>query len=194
MKREEKRIRRTAAIVMAVSLAVTSLNLSAIPAQAETEAVQTENKQYDANGFCVNSSIGENGELVHNDGSCTEDGCIGYQPANLTEGKYDIDDNKVTVDKVYEISNAGQLYWFAGLVNGDSKVCDYNVTENPNGLQQNTAANAILTNDITINVSLLTELITVNDTDGSATVNEGKKSFIMDADWNGGIISVCRYF
>ena len=37
-----------------------------------------------------------------------------YQPATETTDKYDIDDDG-TKDTVYEISNAGQLYWFAGL-------------------------------------------------------------------------------
>ncbi|MCD8007750.1 MAG: hypothetical protein LUF68_02235, partial [Clostridiales bacterium] len=39
------------------------------------------------------------------DGFCT---CGGYQPATLN------------TDGVYEISNAGQLFWFASLVNGDT--------------------------------------------------------------------------
>ena len=53
-------------------------------------------------------SIGENG-------FCACDNV--YQPAELTAGKYDIDGDG-SKDAVYEISNAGQLYWFAGLVNG----------------------------------------------------------------------------
>ena len=35
-----------------------------------------------------------------------------YQEATLTTEKYDIDGDG-TKDKVYEIGNAGQLYWFA---------------------------------------------------------------------------------
>ena len=87
-------------------------------------------------------SIGENGFCA-----CNEV----YQPAELTTDKYDIDgdDNK---DAVYEISNAGQLYWFAGLVNGTLS-----------GVPQNTSANAVLTADIVVNENVLKSDGTVNE-------------------------------
>lgn len=87
-------------------------------------------------------SIGENG-------FCTL--CDAYQPANLTTDKYDIngDDSK---DAVYEIGNAGQLYWFAGLVNGTLS-----------GVTQNTSANAVLTKDIVVNEDVLKSDGTVNE-------------------------------
>ena len=47
----------------------------------------------------------------------------------------------------YEIYNADQLYWFAGLVNGT-------LTD---GTAQNVSANAILMNDITVNENVLDE-------------------------------------
>ncbi len=75
-------------------------------------------------------------------GFCTE--CGGYQPALLTEGKHDVDGDGVK-DAVYEISNAGQLYWFAAMVNGDD------------GMEKNPSANAILTCDITLNSGVLDE-------------------------------------
>lgn len=75
-------------------------------------------------------SIGENGFCACNNV---------YQPADLTTDKYDIDGDKIN-DEVYEISNAGQLYWFAGLVNGTLS-----------GVTQNTSANAVLTADIVVN-------------------------------------------
>lgn len=78
------------------------------------------------NGFCVN--------------------CDYLQPAVETADKYDIDDDG-TKEAVYEISNAGQLYWFAGLVNGTL-----------DGVKQNTLANAILTTNITVNENLLDSL------------------------------------
>ena len=78
---------------------------------------------YDGNGFCSR-------------------GC--YQPATLTTDQYDINGDGQN-DEVYEIGNAGQLYWFAALVNGT------------NGLTQNKGANAILTNNITINKNVLLE-------------------------------------
>ena len=65
------------------------------------------------------------GHAYDNNGFCTI--CNGYQPAT-----------KNTQD-CYEIGNAGQLYWFAALVNGT------------NGLTQNLSANAVLSADITVN-------------------------------------------
>ena len=73
--------------------------------------------------------------------------CGGYQAATLTTDKYDLDDDG-QYDRVYEISNAGQLYWFAGLVNGT-------LTD---GTAQNTSANAILTADIVVNEGVLAEM------------------------------------
>ena len=61
------------------------------------------------------------------DGVCTL--CGGYQPAELN-------------GDVYEISNAGQLFWFAGLVNGDHTQAEFD--------SQNVAASAVLLNNITI--------------------------------------------
>ena len=87
-------------------------------------------------------SIGENGFCACNNV---------YQPADLTTDKYDIngDDSK---DEVYEISNAGQLYWFAGLVNGTLS-----------GVTQNTSANAVLTKDIVVNKNVLKSDGTLNE-------------------------------
>lgn len=64
-------------------------------------------------------------------------------------------------DSPYQISTAAQLYWFAGLVNGDASLCTGDVT-------QNTSANAVLTANITVNKDLLAS---VNE-DG--TVKDGK--------------------
>ena len=68
-----------------------------------------------------------------------------YQEATLTTEKYDIDGDGEK-DEVYEIGNAGQLYWFAALVNGTD------------GLTQNLGANAVLIADITLNSELLKNL------------------------------------
>uniref|UniRef100_UPI0034E97B76 GLUG motif-containing protein n=1 Tax=Ruminococcus flavefaciens TaxID=1265 RepID=UPI0034E97B76 len=75
--------------------------------------------KYDDNGFCA---------------------CNGYESANLTTDKYNID-GVDGFDEVYEISNAGQLYWFAQLVNS-----------------RNTSVNAVLTDNITVNSNLLSSL------------------------------------
>ena len=87
-------------------------------------------------------SIGENGFCA-----CNEV----YQSAKLTTDKYDIDGDD-SKDAVYEISNAGQLYWFAGLVN---------VTLS--GETQNASANAVLTADIVVNKNVLKSDGTVNE-------------------------------
>ncbi|MGN0187329.1 MAG: GLUG motif-containing protein, partial [Paludibacteraceae bacterium] len=58
----------------------------------------------------------------------------------------------------YEIGTAAELYWFAGLVNGDASVCDYDADTNPSGTKQNTAACAKLTMDIEVNSNLLANL------------------------------------
>ena len=87
-------------------------------------------------------SIGENGFCA-----CNEV----YQPAELTTDKYDMDGDG-SKDAVYEISNAGQLYWFAGLVNGTLS-----------GVTQNTSANAVLTKDIVVNKNVLKSDGTVNE-------------------------------
>ena len=65
------------------------------------------------------------------------DGCGEYQPATQTTDKYDVDGDEI-MDSVYEIGNAGQLYWFANRVN--------------NG---NTYTNAVLTADIVLNTDVL---------------------------------------
>ena len=82
-------------------------------------------------------------------GFCTD--CDAYQSAVLTTDKYDIDDDN-SKDDVYEIGNAGQLYWFAGLVNGTLS-----------GVAQNVSANAVLTADIVVNKNVLKSDGTLNE-------------------------------
>ena len=77
------------------------------------------------------------------DGFCTK--CGGYEPATLTTDKHDINGDGEK-DAVYEIVNAGQLYWFAALVNGTLA----------DGTAQNPSAKAVLVNDITVNTGVLT--------------------------------------
>ena len=92
---------------------------------------ETEAHNYNAQGFCIE--------------------CDAYQPAVLTTDKYDIDDDN-SKDDVYEIGNAGQLYWFAGLVNDTLP-----------GVEQNVSANAVLTADIVVNKNILKSDGTLND-------------------------------
>ena len=76
----------------------------------------------------------DHGPHSFENGFCRD--CGTYQPAGQRE------------DATYEIGNAGQLYWFAGLVNGDKEVCTGNVT-------QDLSAKAVLTADITVNTGVL---------------------------------------
>ena len=103
------------------------------------------------NGFCVN--------------------CDYLQPAVETTDKYDIDDDSMK-ENVYEISNAGQLYWFAGLVNGTL-----------DGVKQNTLANAILTANITVNENLLDSL--QYDEEGNVSNGSDFITWTPIADWMG---------
>ena len=107
------------------------------------------------------------GTHTYKNGFCTDDGCDAYEPAVLTTGKYDIDANgeKTDSDEAYEIGNAGQLYWFAGLVNGT-------LTD---GTAQNLKANAVLAADIIVNKDLLASINT--DKDGNVTNGSSFKAW-----------------
>ena len=103
--------------------------------------------------------------------NCPKCNATVYQPATETTDKYDIDDDSMK-ENVYEISNAGQLYWFAGLVNGTL-----------DGVKQNTLANAILTANITVNENLLDSL----QYDAKNNVSNGSDfiTWTPIADWMG---------
>ena len=103
--------------------------------------------------------------------NCPKCNATVYQSAVETTDKYDIDDDSMK-ENVYEISNAGQLYWFAGLVNGTL-----------DGVEQNTLANAILTANITVNENLLDSL----QYDAKNNVSNGSDfiSWTLIADWMG---------
>ena len=103
---------------------------------------------------CKDCPIGYVTEEIESHGDYENGFCIcnnAYQPAVLTTDKYDINEDG-TKDAVYEISNAGQLYWFAGLVNGTLS-----------GVAQNKSANAVLTADIVVNENVLKSDGTLND-------------------------------
>ena len=93
---------------------------------------------------------GENGDIS---------GCVGaammLAPMGAGAITPEVPDGVGTEGDPYQITNAAELYWFAGLVNGTL-----------NGVQQNTAACAVLTTDITINDNVLNENGSLND-DGS---------------------------
>lgn len=78
---------------------------------------------WDSNGFCSS--------------------CNGYQPAEKVSSSHHSELN-ATHNGYYAIENAGQLYWFASLVNGSLEY-----------MSQNASANAVLTTNITINTNVL---------------------------------------
>ena len=84
---------------------------------------------YYCGGFYIYSnSINDDNHIFSDNGFCQN--CGGYQSATLSS------------NGVYEISNAGQLFWFASLVNGDSTHADFD--------EQKTDAQAILVADINL--------------------------------------------
>ena len=103
--------------------------------------------------------------------NCPKCNATVYQPATETTDKYDIDDDSMK-ENVYEISNAGQLYWFAGLVNGTL-----------DGVKQNKLANAVLTANITVNENLLDSL--QYDAEGNVSNGSDFISWTPIADWMG---------
>lgn len=152
MRKKISRIKRGLAVMLSVCMvfgvapiqAGAEGNDSEIAVQANDSAGKTE-QQSTEEEECKHEGI----EITFNSngfGNCPKCNAAVYQPAVETTDKYDIDDDS-TKDTVYEISNAGQLYWFAGLVNGTL-----------DGVEQNTLANAILTANITVNENLLDSL------------------------------------
>ena len=164
---------------MAVLMVLSAVNVSGwgvMNAKAEETAVQVNDsagkteQQSTEEEECKHEGV----EITFNNngfGNCPKCNATVYQPAVETTDKYDIDDDS-TKDTVYEISNAGQLYWFAGLVNGTL-----------DGVKQNTLANAVLTANITVNENLLDSL----QYDAKNNVSNGSDfiSWTLIADWMG---------
>ena len=144
-------------------------NDSEIAVQANDSAGKTE-QQSTEEEECKHEGV----EITFNSngfGNCPKCNAIVYQPAVETTDKYDIDDDGEK-ETVYEISNAGQLYWFAGLVNGTL-----------DGVKQNKLANAILTANITVNENLLDSL--QYDTEGNVSNGSDFITWTPIADWMG---------
>lgn len=144
-------------------------NDSEIAVQANDSAGRTE-QQSTEEEECKHEGV----EITFNSngfGNCPKCNATVYQPAVETTDKYDIDNDSMK-ETVYEISNAGQLYWFAGLVNGTL-----------DGVEQNTLANAILTANITVNENLLDSL--QYDTEGNVSNGSDFITWTPIADWMG---------
>lgn len=116
-------------------------------------------------GYTNNESEKTNEHDFNEQGFCKD--CNGYQPALWNNE-----------DNVYEISNAGQLMWFAGLVNGTLK-----------DVAQNQSANAILKNDL--DMSGITEYVPIGGTTGLYYNSEGTdKGYQGTFDGNGHVIKI----
>ena len=96
-----------------------------------------------------------------------------------------------TANNPYQIGTAAELYWFAGLVNGDSNVCT-------DGVTKNSAACAKLTENIVVNSNLLSSLAFDSETgavtNGTSfkawtTIGNGSKWFTGTFDGKGKTIS-----
>ena len=177
MRKKISRIKRGLAVMLSVCIvfgvapiqAGAEENDSEIAVQANDSAGKTE-QQSTEEEECKHEGV----EITFNSngfGNCPKCNATVYQPAVETTDKYDIDDDS-TKDTVYEISNAGQLYWFAGLVNGTL-----------DGVEQNTLANAILIANITVNENLLDSL--QYDTEGNVSNGSDFITWTPIADWMG---------
>ena len=182
MRKKISRIKRGLAVMLSVCMvfgvapiqAGAEENDSEIAVQANDSAGKTEQQSTDEEE-CKHEGV----EITFNSnglGNCPKCNATVYQPAVETTDKYDIDDDS-TKDIVYEISNAGQLYWFAGLVNGTL-----------DGVEQNTLANAILTANITVNENLLDSL----QYDEENNVSNGSDfiTWTPIADWMGNRLQI----
>ena len=142
----KRRIRKITAFAAAVAMAVTITMPGEIFGNIDfgITVFAEETAEGYTNGFCDKYELKDDGSwgLIDENDNCTHTNCNGYQPAT--------DENN---DGVYEIGNAGQLYWFADKVN------------NENSTYGN--ANAILTNNIKINDNVLVngELNSANASD-----------------------------
>ena len=177
MRKKISRIKRGLAVMLSVCMvfgvapiqAGAEENDSEIAVQANDSAGKTEQQSTDEEE-CKHEGV----EITFNSngfGNCPKCNATVYQPAVETTDKYDIDDDSMK-ENVYEISNAGQLYWFAGLVNGTL-----------DGVKQNTLANAVLTANITVNENLLDSL--QYDTEGNVSNGSDFITWTPIADWMG---------
>ncbi len=175
MRKKISRIKRGLAVMLSVCMvfgmapiqAGAEENDSEIAVQANDSAGKTE-QQSTEEEECKHEGV----EITFNSngfGNCPKCNATVYQPAVETTDKYDIDDDSMK-ENVYEISNAGQLYWFAGLVNGTL-----------DGVKQNKLANAVLTANITVNENLLDSL--QYDAEGNVSNGSDFISWTPIADW-----------
>ena len=95
----------------------------------------------DCDGSALNYTNGS--DVSQSDHDWDDNGFCRYNDSHYAEPEQ--------VNGVYQIENAGQLYWFAAFVNTEE-----------NGTYPNTSANAVLTKDIVVNENVLNEDGTLN--------------------------------
>ena len=152
--------RRMLSGVMVAVMVLSAVDVSGwrgVVAKAADEAQTEQEKEVEIREEEANEDFGGFGDLFGNDDETTgyengfavdTDGNTVYQPAILTTDKYDVDGDG-NYDEVYEISNAGQLYWFADKVNNENDTYG--------------SVNAVLTADIVVNENVLKSDGTLND-------------------------------
>ena len=154
------------------------------PAAEEAECIcETKCTEEKVNADCPVCG-GENGDIS---------GCVGAAMMLAPMGAGAITatppNGEGTEENPYRITNAAELYWFAGLVNGDESIIG-------NSIKQNTGACAVLTKNITIE-NVLDENGSLNG-DGSVLEQwtpigsygiRGEEAYIGTFDGNGNTIS-----
>lgn len=106
----------------------TTADIIGTPIRCVVTKTKSSSEHFDAISDIVTVFSKENHNHDYDeDGFCTI--CDEYEPAKYNKNI-----------GAYEISNAGQLFWFAALVNGDHTLADFSV--------QDSDANAVLTKDI----------------------------------------------
>lgn len=141
------KFKKPLSVLLSMLMATSAMPLTAISVSAFEVACQNEDCSGTySNGFCCD--------------------CDGYEAAIQTTDKYDVDDDGI-MDTVYEIGNAGQLYWFADNVN--------------NGEYDFRSSNAVLTSDITVIYNLFTSL---DSTPDSASLESTSDSAVRLREWS----------
>ncbi len=102
---------------------------------------------------------------THTNGFC--DMCGKYVESEISTNEYDVNGDG-TMDAVYEIGTAGELMWFSDYVNSG-----------------NTTANAVLTNNITVNKNLLSDKADIIGSIDHIWVPIGTENAVYNGTFNG---------
>ena len=189
MKKRKRLVGTVCLMLSMLLLTVPLLGMAALPVSAETEELSecicdTKCTEEEPNADCPVCG-GENGDISSCVGAAMMLAPIGARTITATPPNGD-----GTEENPYQIKTKEELYWFAGLVNGDESVIG-------NSIKQNTGACAVLTENITINENVLDENGSLNG-NGSGLEQwppigsygiRGEKAYIGTFDGNGHTIS-----